>query len=421
MKNNTKIVRGFNLTEIIIIIVVTGIFTALSTGIIVTSNYKTNNGMSYAELNGDKNLQLFLNSYASILDEYYEDVDKEALINNAIKGMMNYLGDKYSVYMDEEAATSLAEELAGEYVGIGVGILYNAQNKETVINEIYKDTPAESSGLAIGDIIKKVNGEDVTEKDVETITSMIKQENKETVLTILRGENLIDIKVNAKKILKPATVSKIYNQNDKTIGYLKIERFSASIYEQVKRDINDLEAQNISSLVIDLRDNTGGYLDQTEDIAKMFLENGKVIYSLEDRNGVVTTKDDTKEKKDYKIVILINEKSASASEILASALKDSYGATLVGEKSYGKGKVQHAKNLTENTLIKYTSAKWLRPNGDCIDGIGIEPDYKVELDKTALPDLNKEGVTEEEITTYNNMINAYYEEQLNKALEIASN
>ncbi len=418
---NRKNVRGFNLWEIIVIIIVTGVFTALSTGLIVTSNYKTSNGMSYADLNNDTNLRLFLDSYASILDEYYEDVDKTELINNAIRGMMSYLGDKYSVYMDEDETNMLVEDLAGEYVGIGVGILYNNETNETIINEVYKDTPASNAGVITGDVIKKINGEDVSNKDINTITSMIKQENKELTLTLLRGEELFDVKLSAKKILKPATVTNIYNQNAKNIGYLKIERFSASIYEQVKRDLEDLEKNNLSSLIIDLRDNTGGYLDGTENIAKLFLEKGKTIYSLEDKNGLDTVKDNTNEKRNYKIVILINGSSASASEILAGALKDSYGAILVGEKSYGKGKVQHAKNLTENTIIKYTSAKWLRPNGSCIDGIGIEPDYKVSIDKSTLPDINKEGITEEEINTYNNMINAYYEEQLNKALEIASN
>ncbi len=416
--NNQKIVRGFNLPEIIIVIVATGIFTALATGIIVTSNYKTANGMSYTDLVKDTNLQQFLNSYASVLEEYYEDVDKEELINNAINGMMNYLGDQYSVYMDSKEAASLAEDLAGEYVGIGIGILYDSINNTITINKVYKDTPAESAGLKVGDIIQKIDGEEVNAKDVENVTKIIKEENKETIITVLRGENILEYKVTAKKILKPATETNIYNYNSQKIGYLKIDVFSSSIYKQVKQDLKTLEAENINGLIIDLRDNTGGYLEETEDIAKLFLEKGKVIYGLEDKNGVSQTKDNTKEKRNYKIVVLINGKSASASEVLASALKDSYGATLVGEKSFGKGKVQHAKSFDDKTLIKYTSAKWLRPNGTCIDEIGIEPDYKVTLDTSALPDIENPNITEEEINIYNEMITNLYEEQLNKALEV---
>ena len=415
--NNPKIVRGFNLTEIIIVIVATGIFTALATGIIVTSNYKTANGMSYSDLVKDTNLQQFLNSYASVLEEYYEDVDKEELINNAIEGMMNYLGDQYSVYMDSKEAASLAEDLAGEYVGIGVGILYDAINNTITINKVYNDTPAEEAGLKAGDVIVKLDGEDVSTKDVNAVTDIIKEEDKETVLTVLRGEETLEYKVKAKKILKPATETNIYDYNNQKIGYLKLEVFSSSIYEQVKKDLKNLEAENINGLIIDLRDNTGGYLEETESIAKLFLEKGKVIYSLEDKNGTTATKDNTKEKRDYKIVVLINGKSASASEVLASALKDSYGATLVGEKSFGKGKVQHAKSFDDKTLIKYTSAKWLRPNGTCIDEIGLEPDYKVTIDGT-LPDIEDPNITEEQINTYNEMIANLYEEQLNKALEV---
>ena len=173
-----------------------------------------------------------------------------------------------------------------------------------------------------------------------------------------------------------------------------ISNFSQNLSEQVNKALNEMESDGIESLIIDVRDNVGGYLSAAESTASIFLEKGKVIYSLESNDKNYTYKDETESAKKYKIIVLINENSASASEILAAALKESYGATLVGKKSYGKGKVQQVVALTGGGSVKYTSAKWLTPSGVCIDEIGINPDYEVEYEVTDLYDTQVDKAIE---------------------------
>ena len=184
-----------------------------------------------------------------------------------------------------------------------------------------------------------------------------------------------------------------------------MEIFSATLEEQVANALSDLESQGMQKLIIDLRNNTGGYLESAEKTASLFLEKGKLIYSLESKDTTAEYYDQTDDQTDYPIVILINGQSASAAEILAAALKDSYGAIFVGEKSYGKGKVQQTYNLSDGSMAKYTSARWLRPNGSCIDGVGLIPDYVANMTYT----YDETGV-----------INGTIDSQLSKAIEVIS-
>ena len=167
--------------------------------------------------------------------------------------------------------------------------------------------------------------------------------------------------------------------NGTNIGYLKMNIFSKTLSDQVNNALNDMETQGMQKLIIDLRNNTGGYLESAEATANLFLEKGKLIYSLENKDAKASYYDETDAHKTYPIVILLNENSASASEILAAALKDSYGygVTFVGTTSYGKGLVQQTYDLSDGSMAKYTSARWLRPNGNCINGVGLKPDYEI--------------------------------------------
>jgi carboxyl-terminal processing protease len=393
--------RGFNIIEVIIIIVVTSLVSALTTGIILSNNNKTSSGSSYASLLQDSNIKEFLNVYSSVLNGYYENVDTKAAMDSAISGLMNYLGDKYTTYLDSNDTSTLNNKLAGEYTGIGVSLSDNG-----VIKEIFEDSPAEKGGLEIDDKIIAINDNNVTEKTNSEIASLIKDSSDKNVkVTILRDNQNYDYNIAIDTLYIPAISTKVYNQNNKNIGYLYISTFSSSLGDQVAKALTKMDSQNIDSLIIDLRGNGGGYLSAATDVASMFLPKGKAIYSLEEKDSTKTTYDLTDESRSYPIIVLIDSGSASSAEILTAALKDSYGATLVGKKSYGKGKVQQTYQLDDGSMVKYTSAKWLRPNGDCVDEVGITPDVSI--------DVKYEKDASGNVTSFEDT-------QLNKALEILS-
>lgn len=390
-----KKTKGFNLLTVLIIMVFTSIIASLATGVIMLNaapKYKVN-----SNIKNDENLEEFVNVYETILSKYYDDnIDKKGMLNAAEEAMLNFLGDKYTTYLNDTEYKDIIDELSGTYDGIGIMI------KGNVIVDVLDDSPAMKSGILKNDIITKINDIKIdtdydlnlTEEEKEFLTgeqvkSLIKQNsnNKEIKLEIKRGESTLIYNVNKENIINPIiTHKKIDNTS---IGYIYIKNFSSNLKVQVSKALDELERNNITSLIIDLRDNVGGYLTSLEDVASMFIENGKIIYSLETSNSKFDYKDKTKEKRDYPIVVIINGNSASASEILASALKESYNATLVGTKSYGKGKVQQVVPLNNGDSVKYTSAKWLTPKGVCIDGVGITPDYVVEESTLSDTQLDK--------------------------------
>lgn len=383
MEQNTNRRIGFNLKEIIIIIIATALITSLTTGVIVYNQNKLTKNLTYQDLNQDSALKEFLAVYANLIDQYYENVDKTAMLESAISAMFNYLGEDYSTYMSKEESDALAEKLEGEYKGIGIEI--NKQDN-TIVNFI-EGGAAKDSGLLIGDKITHVNGKEITKSS--EITEFIKnaKTGEKIKITITRGEETLEFEMESKKIFYPNVKSEIKEEH---IGYLQISTFSNTLKEQVNLALEKLEPNDLHSLIIDLRNNTGGYLSAAKEVASLFLEKGKVIYSLEEKEETKTYKDETEEKRDYKVIILMNEGSASASEVLIAALQESYGAITVGTTSYGKGKVQQTHTLEDGSMVKYTSAKWLTPNGNCIDEIGIAPTYNIENTSLEIDDqLNK--------------------------------
>ena len=366
--------HGFNLFSVIVIIFLSSVISAITTGVIVNNTYKTSSGVSYNELAKDEDLSEFLDVYSTITSNYYENIDKKKLLESAVEAMTNYLDDSYTTYMDNNERESLAEKLEGTYKGIGVTI------NERTIEDVTKDSPAEEVGLQKGDVITKVDDIDVTEYDAAKIAILIKSSDKETIkLTILRAEQELEFNVDLKELILPALSYKMID-NSKT-GYIYISIFSTNIKDQFKNALNELKKQGMERLILDVRENSGGYLEGADKIANMFLKKGKLIYSLKDKKRTEKIYDKTKSYLDIPVVVIINNNSASASEILAAALKDSYGATIVGTNSFGKGKVQQIYNLEDGSMVKYTAAKWLRPNGDCVDKKGITPDIYVELPK----------------------------------------
>ena len=271
------------------------------------------------------------------------------------------------------------ETINGSYEGIGCSVATYNDGKIVVI-EIFENSPADTSGLKVGDVITKMDGESLEGKTGNDVSSYIKNSGKnKVVLTVIRDNEEKEVTINLSKVDIPYVSGEVIEKNNKKVGYIKISLFANSSYKQFKNKLEKLEKENVDSLIIDVRDNSGGYLTSVTDICNLFLEKGKVIYQLQDENGTVKKKDTTKEKRTYDIVVLINGSSASASEILASAIKESYKGMVVGQNSYGKGTVQQTRKLLDGSMIKYTTQKWLTPDGNFINEIGVKPTNEVIL------------------------------------------
>lgn len=337
-----------------------------------------NNGRSYMALSND--LSKFVDTYYAIKDNYYGELDNEKLVDSAIKGMISAVGDEYTSYSDTDDADNFKQTVSGIYEGIGCTVGVNLDNKIVVV-DMFKDSPAEKAGLKVGDIIIKIDGEDFVGKSSTDMSNYVKSSKKsKVVLTIIRDEEIMELDVERKKIEIPYVSGEVITKDDMKIGYIDISLFSSTIYDQFKRELEELEKENISGLVIDVRGNSGGYLSGVTDIINLFLKKGDVIYQLESGNKKQIKKDTTKEKKDYPVAVLVNGGSASASEILASTIKESYNGFVVGTKTYGKGTVQQTTTLPDGSMVKYTVQKWLTPNGNWVNEVGVEPTDTVELD-----------------------------------------
>lgn len=371
-KKKKKTVFSYSTQELLIVVVVTCLISSVTTAAVLYFKNRSENAIAYHRLNDDEGLSNFVNLYADILKNYYEDVDKEGMINAATNSMLSFLGDDYTSYLSEEQAGALTDKLDSKYEGIGIQITGN------IVYSVFENSPAEKAGLKKGDIIKKIDEIDITMENYTAITDRIKEDKDEFKLIVLRDDEELEFTIGKDSIDVPVVEYSLVK--DSKIGYISISTFSNSAPKQMENALNELKEEGMESLIIDVRNNTGGYLKSASDIAKLFLEKGKVIYSLESKNKTKDYVDDTSASTNYDIIVLINGESASSSEVLAAALKDSYGARVVGETSYGKGKVQTTKGLENGGMIKYTSSKWLRPNGECIDGVGIIPDYEIKLE-----------------------------------------
>lgn len=388
--------KGYSLVQVIVIIVITSIVSAFTVGIILSKNPSVGVGTAYG-----KEVDEFLNVYNKIVDGYYEDVDKEQLIQNAINGMMEYLDEQYTTYLDEDEASALMNGLNGKYQGIGITI------KERTIINVLSSSPAEKAGLMPGDVIESVNEESVADKSGNEIVELIKKNTDKVSLGIIRDNQYYTFTMSLTTLNVPSVSYKMVDNT--TIGYIQLSVFSAGTTREAEKAVSELKKWGAQKIIIDLRNNTGGYLDEAYNTASIFIEKGKIIYSLKNKDKLEKFKDETSSKEELPIAVLVNSGTASAAEVLASALKDSYGATIVGNTTYGKGKVQHTYSLEDGDLVKYTSSKWLRPNGVCIDGVGIKPDYFVE-NEIIYDDTDPENLIVIDIIDH----------QLSKAIELLS-
>ena len=331
-------------------------------------------------LDSYKDLSKLIETYKTITNNYYGDIDKKELIDTATNAMMESVGDNFTTYSNSEKTESFLEDVEGSYEGIGCTVTTTEEGEIKVVS-MFDDSPAKKAGLKENDIILAIDGTDYQDKTSNDVAEYVKNsKNKTITLKIKRNGKEKAIKITRSKIDIPVVSSNLYEQDNHKIGYISISIFSKTATEQFKNQLEKLEKENIEGLVIDIRNDGGGYLSSVTEISSMFLAKGKVIYKLESEKEKEVIKDKTKEKRTYPIAVLINEDSASASEILASAIKESYNGLVVGVNSYGKGTVQQTKQLKDGSMIKYTTQKWLTPNSNWINETGVEPTNKIELD-----------------------------------------
>ena len=365
--------KRYTLFDGLLLIIFTAVASIVITSSVINRYYKRRSLLCTPTLTNDKNLERFTSVYEEIIDNYFEKIDKKEMTDSAIKGMTDYLEDKYSVRMGNNESAMFNDNLEGTYEGIGISIQGNK------VLEVYDKSPAAEAGIKVKDEILEINDEEITNETIsEIINKTKKSDAKSMKIKIKRNNKEMTYTLDIKTIQMPIVTSDYIELNKTKIGYIKIKSFTNNSYEQLSEQLVALEKKGIEKLIIDVRSNNGGYLDKATNIAELFIEKGKTIYKLKSKNKEEDKKDKTKDKRDYPIVVLMNSVTASASEILAVTLRDNNNAILVGTNTYGKGKVQNTKKLSDGTILKYTSAKWLSPKGKSIDEVGIKPDYEVE-------------------------------------------
>ncbi|WP_196592789.1 S41 family peptidase [Pectinatus sottacetonis] len=318
----------------------------------------------------------FFSALRLIQTYYVKKVDDDKLIDGAITGMVNSLGDPHSIYLNQSLYKRLMEQTEGSFGGIGVVMQYDKDKKIVNVIAVMKNTPGENAGIKPGDEIIAIDDTPAKDFSFEQIASHIRGPVGTSVtLTIKNAQGTKQIKIT-RATIKTATVSHQMLKNN--IGYIRIGMFAENTGNEFTTAYDDLQKQNMKGLIIDLRSNPGGLLTSCVQIAKQLVPKG-IIVSTVDRNGKKEVFQSDLAQTKYPIVVLINKNSASAAEILSGALQDTKAATLVGTKSYGKGSVQQIIPLGSGRALKITIAKYYTPSGRSIDGIGIEPDVPVQL------------------------------------------
>ena len=371
----------FKTSEVIILLFLTCLVSLLMGGLIsYRISYKSSKSI-------DNELKEFIENYDYVVNNYYDKVDKTKLVDSAIAGMLTSL-DKNSSYVGTDS-DNFNIYLEGNYKGIGIEITLN-DKEEIVIHKVFKDSPADKAGLVDGDILVKIAGEDLKGKETGEISKIIKSQGKKFDIEFLRNGERKKTSVEVSDISLDSIFSKIIEKDDKKIGYIRISIFANNTTEQFKNHLSKLEKDGIDSLIIDLRDNSGGHLTTAEGIISLFLDSTHPIYQINSKGKISKYYSRGKKDKDLKVVLLVNGGSASASEVLTSALSEQMGSVIVGEKTYGKGSVQELQTLPSGGKYKLTTKTWLTSKGKTVDKEGIKPDVEVSLDKDYLDDPKDE-------------------------------
>ena len=321
--------------------------------------------------------------YDTVMEEYYIEPDTTDLEDGMCKGLMSGLGDPYSAYMTEEEYNTWLESVTGEFEGIGISFTTDEKGNYVVVS-VFSDTPAEKAGLKEGDILLGADGKVYDTMDALSAAIKGKRGTKVTV-TYERDGKVHDVDIIRDKIEETSVESKMLDDN---IGYIAVSSFAEDTAEDFKVELESFESKNVKGLVIDLRNNGGGLVNVCSEIADMLLGECTIV-SMEDRNGEESVLTSDEEKTDIPYVILVNENSASASEILAGAVKDNTENPLVGVTTFGKGIVQTSGQLDDGSALELTTMQYFSPDGNEIHKKGVEPDYIVKNTETEDKQLNK--------------------------------
>lgn len=388
----------------IMLIIITVLITALVTTIVIY-NFVIKSGKIAIKSEDNSSLsglEATLASFRSVLEEkYMGEIDDEALIEGAIKGYVSALGDPYTTYYTKEEMDELMEETTGNYVGIGIYMTLDLDNNAIYVVKPMEGSPAEEAGIQAGDLITKVDGKEYSGEELDQASNAIKGEEGTTVkLEILRDGETQELEVERRKIV----VSHIVEKKFDNVGYLLIEDFDGGCAKEFEEKYKELESQGIDRLIIDLRNNGGGVVDEAVSIADMLLDKDDTILITKDKKGnEEITKSEHNPTITMPVVVLTNGYSASASEILVGALQDNERATIVGTKTYGKGVIQEVDRLNDGSGLKITIEEYYTPNKNEINKVGIEPDEEIDLSN----EVKEQGTyTDEE------------DNQLQKAIEI---
>ena len=368
-KENGKFTAG----EVIIVMILALVLGLVLGGFVVSTRMLVKD---YASGKRTKSANDINAVYDSIISEYYgKEIEKGKVIDNGIYGLLSSLEDRYSEYVPAKSAKDYDEIINGEFVGIGVEI-YQEELKNPVITKVFPDGPCDKAGIKVNDVLVKVNGEEIQGKEMTEITSKIKVNRPGTKLNVVvsRDGEELSFDLTREKVVQPT----VYVDYDEKIATVRIDNFTKHTAEEFKNVYKEIEAKGTKSLILDLRNNTGGYVEAAKEVTEMFLDKNAVIYQVESKKGKEEIKSSTKKEIALDTVVVVSENTALGSEILASSLRENLGFKVIGQKTYGYGVLRKQFVLSDGSYVLIPNSKWLTKSGTSIDNVGIEPDEVVE-------------------------------------------
>lgn len=384
----------FRLWEVIVVMIVT-----LLVGLFIGSYATYNKYVSDDNHNTSNEIEDVYSVYKDIIRDYYKEVEPAKLNDYAILGMLSSLEDNNSSLIDKYSAQEIDSELNGSYIGLGVEITRNEDNNIEIVS-VYNNSPAAKSDIRVGDIIVEVDSKKYDASTTNEMTYKIKNSKiGDTVsITVERGKDNLTKKIKLEQVELQSVFYTLDIDGDDKVGIITISNFALNTYKQLEKAYNELKEKGVKSLVIDLRNNAGGYLSSASKVLSLFLSKGDVVYQRSSADTVEKIINDSDKVITIPVVLLVNENTASSAEIFVSSMVENLGVKVVGTKTYGKGTIQKMYELSDGRYVKFTVQEWLTAKGNKVDGVGIVPDFSIQND-----------------------VNSPVDHQLEKALELAKN